>query len=350
MRTIGRLQGRRWALALLVSVVPGLVGIAKAGVRKGAADVGFQLLEEPVNPAAIGMGTAGTALPGKGFHYYNPALPFLDGNRYASLEYGLYPAGDLQRGHIEASWPIKRFFIAAAFHSESIRDIFRSTPDGMLDDTNPFSAQLSMFSLDVGYVWYERIAAAIALGGVHDRIETNAAFAWALSFGGAFKVIPGKLNVGLALINPQAEIDREGENPLRVFWGSTNYLDTTNEWDSGARMPMTFRTGGFWTDTIRALPYSAAMDVVYRGVDGRIMVPVGVEVRPVAPLAVRMGKRFGHDSEVLNLGVGLSLEPVAFDMAFSIPKLVNDAELKWLISVSYDLGSSGNAKSGVEKE
>ena len=39
----------------------------------------------------------------------------------------------------------------------------------------------------------------------------------------------------------------------------------------------------------------------------------------------------------MNFGFGLSIAPLSADASFVIPKLVDDAELKWLVSVTYTL-------------
>ena len=42
---------------------------------------GFLFLEEPINARLVAMGAVGTAVPGGGYSYYNPAKPFLATNR-----------------------------------------------------------------------------------------------------------------------------------------------------------------------------------------------------------------------------------------------------------------------------
>jgi hypothetical protein len=131
--------------------------------------------------------------------------------------------------------------------------------------------------------------------------------------------------------------------------------DSKGAWGEGEDLPMNSRLGVAWSDRIREIPYTLALDVVYRNVrdksegfsrriQERFTVPVGLEVQPLPPLFVRMGKRFNHPTEVINFGLGLKLSTLSFDASFVVPKLVDDSQLKWLGSITYNLKTDRDKK------
>ncbi len=331
------LNANRFAAAA-AGLVAVLCAVAAADVRTNAANVGFQLLEEPINPMLLGMGSAGTANASRGFSYYNPALPALLEKPYLSVEYGRYSAGDLQRGHFETAWPFAKWFVGASAHTEAIDDIISTDYFGRVSPNETFSSQLTTIALDAGLV-RGHFALGLCLNGTQERIAEYRAYALSASAGVVYSPIPRKLVFGLSAFH---------------LGMSTSMIDTTYDWGEGARLPKTGRFGVAWTDTIKGIGYTAVADVVFRNADLRVMVPVGVEVRFLEQVAVRIGKRINHDTEILNLGAGLSLPPLSCDVSFVIPKLVEDAELKWLLAITYTLkGAPGLRKSTVtvsEKE
>jgi hypothetical protein len=54
-------------------------------------------------------------------------------------------------------------------------------------------------------------------------------------------------------------------------------------------------------------------------------------------VALRLGKRFNFETEVVNFGAGLRLFPLSFDMAFVITKLYEDVEVEPMFSLTYRL-------------
>ncbi len=307
-----------------------LVLCAHAEIKKNVAYPGFQLLEEPVSPRHLAMGSAGTAGNGSGFAYYNPAMPFLNTQRYLTAEYGRSP-GDLQRAHFETAIPFSSWYIAAAIHTETISDIFGTSFDGNLPEYNiPFSSQLSNVSIGLGYIKNDLLSVALSLSGIQERIEKEYAYAASISAGLAYKLIPDKFHVGLAAFH---------------LGKATSFLDSTMDWGEGSALPMSGRLGVSWQDTLKMIPYTFQGDIVFRNADKRVMVPVGLEVRPIQPLALRIGKRLNHDTEIFNIGCGIDISPLSADVSFVIPKLRSDTELKWLVGVTYTLKSSSKSTS-----
>jgi hypothetical protein len=331
IRSVYRLMTHRASVIASLGLTVALLTLRlpAATIRDNVATPGFQLLELPVNGRLIAMGSAGTAMPGWGFSYYNPAMPFLSKRPYAIAEYGILPALDLHRGHFETAWPIGKFFLAGSMTTSSILNIYPATIQGV-NYNAPGSAQLTMISLAGGYSFMPNAALAINVNGIQDRIMIDAAYLLTVSLGAVWQPINDKLTIGLAA--------------LHFAGSSTSYLDTTENLGHGAQWPVTVRGGVSWRDRLKSVDYSAALDLVYRGVDGLIMVPAGLEVWPVHALALRVGKRFNHDTELMNFGVGLRLEPLTVDVAFVLPRYVDDVRPHYTVSLCYSLREKAAAK------
>jgi len=326
-------------------IVSCIVVPAAAGddVAEDAASAGFQLLEEYINPRFIGMGTAGTALSGKGFSFYNPASPFLAGSTYLSVEYGLYPKADLKHAQLEGVLYLPEWFFGISLHSESIDDIYETNFWGNLPYYDaPFSYQFINVSVNAGFTRWEDIAFAVCVNGTQDRIHDEYAYAVSVSAGALYRPIVDRLTVGLSLLYAGVSTPMIGS-------------DTKGAWGEGEDLPMNTRLGAAWSDRIRDIPYTLALDVVYRNVrdrnagftrrmQDRFSVPVGLEVQPVAPLFIRMGKRFNHPTEMVTFGMGLKLSTLSFDASFVVPRLVDDSQLKWLGCITYNLKTGRDSK------
>lgn len=295
------------------------------------ADFSFQFLEEPIHPRLTAMGGAGTALPGGSFAYYNPALPALLDQPYLALEYGQYPAGDLVTPLVEGTWKNEKWFTGLSFQSYTVSEIGLSDERGV----NPHlsaSWQESMLFLSVGLI-KDQFALAIQAEGMQARIQGRNAYGLAASGGITYTMIPGKLHFGAAGFHAGK---------------TTSFLGTDSKLGDGTRLPASARIGGAWADTIGSVGYKAAVDIVYRHVNKQILLPVGVEIQPVEPLAIRIGKRLNHDTELFSCGLGLSASPLNFDIGFTIPKLISDVELKWRFRISYLLGEKKSAKAPTD--
>lgn len=318
----------RLGALLGVLLVTGLIVRVHAAAPQ-ADTTGFHFLQEPLNPRAIGMGSAATAVAGRGFAHYNPALPGLMNHDHVAADYGLYPRADLTRGAFESARIGETWFGAATFNSFSVDDIVSADERGIKQDL-PVSWQQSILSLAAGMRRGD-IAAAVCVNGGQDRIKSSVSYALTASVGALAWLWPGKLSLGAAALHVGRSTPMLGG-------------DTWETFGEGSELPLSGRGGVAWIDTLRGVGYTAACDVTYRRSDGRITVPVGIEVRPLPPLALRMGKRINHDTELLGFGMGLSAGPLAFDLGFSLPKLVSDVELKWLAGLTYRLRAGGPGK------
>jgi hypothetical protein len=313
--------------------------LARGAVDTTAAKAAFQFLEESISPRQIGMGGAGTAMQGAGFCNYNPAQPYFTGDPSLSIGYLPMP-GDAKGVFAEGFWSRPDLFFGMHLSNHAISDIIPSTVQGINENTL-FSSGFSLISLAAG-MKRERYCLAVALSGMQDRIGIATAYGVSVSAGAAYRAIPGKLDLGLGLLN-------EGT--------ATGYTDETKKWGQGGRMPRSARLGASFTDTIRRVPFSAALDVVYRdvgdkleearGVVPRLTVPVGVEVWPTQYVALRLGKRFNFETEVVSFGGGFRFRPLSFDMSFVITKLYRDIEVKPGFGLTYSPAPKQPAKTVI---
>jgi hypothetical protein len=289
-------------------------------VLHNAGLTGFQLLEEPVNPVSIAMGSAGTALPSRAFAYYNPALPALSRAPYICVEYGGNPTADFSHPQFETAWPFSKWFAGFSLQTGTIDDIIGTDEFGAIGST--FAAQTTHGAITAGFT-KNKVSVGLCLNGVQERIGEYVGYAVTFSAGAVYCPIPGKLVFGLSAMHGTGS--------------TTSMLDTVADWGTGARLPKTGRFGASWTDSIKSVGYTVVIDAVFRNSDRRIMIPAGIEIRPFEQVAIRAGKRFNHDTELFNFGGGLTIDPLTLDVSFIVPKLVDDIEIKPQFSITYML-------------
>jgi len=299
----------------------------------GAA-TGFHLLEEPLNSRCISMGAAGTALAGSSFSFYNPASPFLLKKSYLHLEYSQYPRADYKDFNLESALSIKNISIGLLFKTGIIKEIFPVNDFGNLPDFElPFSSQLTQISLALCYSKWESVAIGVCANGIQDRIAEESAYAITASAGILYNPIQNHLTFGLSALNMGITTPMTGK-------------DSIDTWGKGERLPFTSRFGVNWNDTLKNIPYSIVMDIVYRDVydrskkfssdiQDRFTIPAGLEICVLRSLALRMGKRFLHPVEAFNFGIGFITESIIMDASFVIPRLINDTEFKWRTAITY---------------
>jgi len=288
--------------------------------RADGYDAGFQYIEEPVGARAIAMGTAATALGTHGFFYYNPAQPGLADSRYLSVEYG-QQTGDVRRAMVEAAWNFRKWCLAFALPTSTISGIQVADERGPLEMY--FSSQGSMLALSGGVKW-RGLTVALGLHGMQDRIDVYTGYALSVSLGAAYWIMPERLSVGAAGYYP------------RFLTASRSML--TEEWGEGALVNRTGRVGAAWQDSLRSIRYAASLDIVYNDALENVTVPVGIEVWPIRMLAVRLGKRFNHDTDRFSFGMGFKLDPITVDASFVVTRWVEDSGLKWMVGLGYTIG------------
>jgi hypothetical protein len=325
------------ALALLLAVFSPVYAVDST-----AAKAAFQFLEEPASPGLIAMGNAGTAMKGIGFSYYNPAQPFFTDASGLSIGYAPLP-GDLTAICAEGSWRFSNTFLGMHLSNHAVGTIYPAT-EQEANYSTPFSAGFTLVSLDAGY-YGGRHSFALAVNGMQDRIWTATAYGVSISAGGAYWIVPQKLSLGAAVFH---------------LGTTTGYTDATQHWGDGERLPRSGRIGAAYTDTVKHIPFSVACDVVYRDVGDkllsakgalpRITVPLGVELWPSQYVAVRLGKRFNFETELVNFGAGLRYSSLLFDMSFVITKLYDDVEVNPMFALTYTVARArSSGETGVIK-
>lgn len=278
----------------------------------------FDYVQEPTNPRLVALGSAGTALASGGFAYYNPAGAAFADRSFIALDFGRQ-WGDLSRGSVESAWIFEKWFIGGTFLGRTI-DYPLADETGMLP--GPGSEQASMFSLFTG-IKKSRYAIGIAGNALPHFIGGENAFAMSASAGVSGVIIPDRLTVGAAVL--------QAGRLHRGFYSSSFSAHRDS-------MATTVRAGAALCDTImETLPVLLTVDGVYEKGENRVLIPVGIEFRPVPPIALRVGKRFNHLTDKVSFGIGLSWDNVAFDAAFVSTDFEGTSEMKWLMGIKYAL-------------
>lgn len=289
----------------------------------------YGFAEEPLDPRTIAMGSAGTALGSSGFTFYNPASISLCREPYVVADFGKL-ADDLKRGFIETGWIFPKWFFGLSFQSQSIE--FQYASEKGITEGAFGSEQATLGSFTIG-LKRDRFAIAIAANGIQHRIAEKTSYGITASGGVTFEVLPGNLNAGAALTH--------------IAGRNTRYLEEDNSLFSDD-LPQGIRSGLAWHDTLKSIPYTGAIDISYSKNYEKIMVPVGVEAWVLPMLALRLGKRFNHPTEVLNAGIGVKWENLNFDAAFVPCSMEGDNGIKWTMGFSYRLPKFKPKKSSNE--
>lgn len=331
-----------------VSIVTSFVICLHAyDITQDAANTGFHFLEEPINPRFLAMGTAGTAQKGKGFSFYNPAIPFLLKRTYLAVEYGQHPKADFNHPQLEGVLFLERWFFGLSFNNASINDIYETNFWGNLPFYGAsFSQQCINISFNAGFSQWSDFAFALGINGTQDRIHDEYAYALSFNAGAVYTPIPEHLTIGLSILYLGTSTPMLGN-------------DSKGAWGEGESLPVNSRFGVAWTDSLKQIPYTVAFDIVYRNVrdksdefkkhiSDRFTFPLGAEIWVLPPLAVRIGKRINMLTEVIHFGLGLRFDPLTVDASFIVPKFVDDAELKWRTGITYYLKTK-KAKQPGEK-
>jgi len=294
-----------------------------SAIRIHSADFAyFNYVQEPLNPRCIALGGAGTALSYGGFAFYNPAAAAFAERSFVSLDFG-QQWSDLTRGSVETAWVLDRWFIGGTFVGRTV-DYPLADETGILPGSG--ASQETMLSLFTG-LRHSRYSVGIAANALPHFIGGENAFAVSASGGVSALVIPGKLTVGAALL--------QAGRYHRGFYSK----EFSAHRDSMSTM---VRAGAAYNDIIKgALPFTVTADIEYEYGEDRLMVPAGIEFRPLEPVAIRIGKRFNHYSDVMTFGIGLHWENIAFDAAF-VPTVLDETvnrsvDWKWLMGVRYEL-------------
>ena len=288
----------------------------------------FSYVEEPVHPRSTAMGGSGTAGSSGGFSYYNPAGPATLDRPFVAFEYG-QQWSDMTRGYIETAVLFPEWFIGGSFMTQGIS--FTPVDEFGTPLPGEGTQQESQLTLLTGWK-NDRFAIGVAINGLQHHIYDADAYALSASGGITATLLPSKLAIGAALLQAGRLHRGFDENKFTVHKDG---------------MPTSARLGVTLNDTLFSkLPTTLQVDAVYSLNYSRVMVPVGIELRPLAPLAIRLGKRFNHPTDLFTCGIGLSWENLSYDVALIPTGLEGDAGLKWRMGLTYSLARK---KKQVEK-
>jgi hypothetical protein len=309
------------SLTIALCICFALIINVKTCLGAEAGGAGFLFLELPLNPRAIGMGSAGTAAADGGFAYYNPALIAYAPGGLTRVEYGQIP-GDLNQTHLESAWRLgDNYYAAADWHFWSISGIIPSTEQGMAPYAQGTS-QDTRVSLLAAYRFHS-VSFGLALNGIQERIFTNTAYGVSFSAGAATAFLNDKLRVGLAAFHEGA---------------ATTFLAFPRDWRwswQENRMPRSARLGLAWNDSLKTISYTVALDGVYRDENETFFMPLGLQIKPTPYLALRCGKRLNFNHETVNCGLGIVFAPLSFDCSFAFTDI--DADPSWWLGLTYAL-------------
>ncbi len=291
---------------------------------------GFQFLDFLASPRQVAMGHAGTALAGSGFASYNPASPALSDRPYLNLGYAPLPSENTI-AFCEGAWTFLNMFAAAAVTNQFIGGIIPADYRNGPDYNVPGSYDGTMVSLCFGYRG-EALGLGLCLNGLQERIVSYAGYGISVSAGLTYRLIPQKLTLGAAVFQ---------------LGSTTGDLDETRYFGGGAPLPRSGRAGAAYSDTLLKVAYTVAADIVYRDVGNkltsasqffdRVSVPIGIEAWPTKYIAVRIGKRFNWETDVLSFGAGLRFAMLSFDMSCDVTSLVSDIEFNPYFALTYTL-------------
>jgi hypothetical protein len=292
------------------------------------ADFGtFQIAEEPTGPRSAAMGSAGTAVPGGNFGFYNPASPAFAQAPFLAVEYGGEP-GDLSKSKIETAWMFSKWFAGASLQ-------VRSIDWQMANEQGPgamSSNQAVLATINGGFI-LGRFASGHSINLINERIGNRNYRVFTYCPGLMYRLLPDKLTIGASLLHY-----------LRVDTVGGAWYKAPSVWYRSARgyLPRYARAGISWSDTLHdwSLPFTAACDVVYSDIYERLMVPLGVEAWVLPYLAARAGIRINHRADIVHFGIGIRWNSLEFDFDYGSskpPVSGADIETKWLFGLTYSL-------------
>jgi hypothetical protein len=301
---------------ICASIACGILFCGGAFADAGEAYYGF--LEEPLNTRLMAMGSAGTALGSRGFSFYNPVAPALY-RPSVSLDFGKLNE-DLRRGNVEIGYHFENWFFGGSLQNQVIGFQY-ATDQGPVE--GGFGAeQGSMASVALGLI-RNNFAFGIALNGIDDRIVEHKSLGVTGSAGAIYSIIPEKLQVGAAIIH--------------LAGRGTMHRDTTENLQK-LTLPTTLRAGVSFSDSLKGrMSYTAAADIVYNFDQKLLMIPLGMEMRIVPQLALRLGLPLFHPTDFFTMGIGLKLDNLLYDVSFIPMHFGDDVSIKWTMGLTYEL-------------
>lgn len=314
-------------VVLLLGIIPAAV-MAQDTAAAGA----FAYLEYPVAPRLAAMANAGTGAAAGGFAYVNPAQITLAQNRYVGAGYSPMP-GDFTASYVEGVVDAKDYSFGVNVSNYLIDGIVPADEHGPNYTIGSGSSGFSLVSLNVARKT-GKASFALMLSGMQERIVSSTRYGYSLSAGTTYILLPGRLTLGAAA--------------LHLIGTMTAFTYGADETGIIEPIPRIFRFGAGYSDTLKNMPLQVNCDIVYRDKGtgmNRLTVPVGIELKPTDYIALRLGKRFNFETDIVNFGAGLTMVPLTFDFAVAVSKLLGDIEYRPMFSLTYMLPNGAAKKS-----
>ncbi len=305
------------------------LGMAQAEtIDSLAGSVDFGLLELPHGTRSVALGGGGSALPGPEFLELNPASFAASHESFLRGEYARrFPEeAELKNGSVSCGLAFKKYVVGLNFNTVSIGNIISSDLNGMYPDIQN-SQRFSQMILTTGFT-NGRTSLGLSATGIIDKIAANSRYAVTLNGGLTYAAIPGRLYTALS---------------VRNIGTSTNYATAHFDWGLMSTLPAIAALSVAYTDTISGMGFGITADAIARFIKpdsahydfNRITLPVGIEFWPLPYCAVRIGKRFFTETDIVSMGVGLKSTPLSLDASLSLFHLVSSIEYEIRMGVSY---------------
>ena len=234
--------------------------------------------------------------------YYNPAVISALSAREASAFYGRGLFDDSYIGLTYAQ-PAGRGVLGASLK-------YYTTGDIRLDDGESTRSVNGMSDYTLGFTYAAPLGDVLGLGGTFKLlrstlVEDFSATAVAVDLGLTYRPAGCGLLLGAAAGN---------------LGGGLKYRDTA------AALPWALGIGAVYEGTALGSPVSAAADLT-RPREGSLRTRIGFELKPGGLLAVRVGYKFGYDSDTFTAGLGVRVRRLVVNYATGIAADVDNLHL-----------------------
>ncbi|MGM0462881.1 MAG: hypothetical protein ACQEQ4_10745, partial [Fibrobacterota bacterium] len=135
---------------------------------------------------------------------------------------------------------------------------------------------------------------------------------------------------------------------------TTSFLDTNNTLGGGEELPTSFRTGISYDIELSGFLLTPAFDVVYyhvydpekgirENMADRIFYPLGIDIKPLKWMSVRMGKNINHDTDIITFGGDIQADFLKTSVAFTLQDYDGMRKVNWSAGITFDIGTfTGN--------
>lgn len=287
---------RQILIALAIAVV--LPGTTRGGVHPRAGTTSMAFLKIGAGARYAAMGDAGAALAEDAFAcFWNPArLSEMYGTHSAGFQHNSWIAGTaIDEAYYALRLGKHRFGFSSRLLSTDEIPLRGETPSQ--EPIAYFKAYDLFAGLSYAFVPNRYLSAGLTYRRLYEKIYLDAAYGHSLQAG-----------LNLNLIDPDVSIAATADNiGSRIHYSGAYYY----------KQPTTFSLGSSWR-----LPweYKTAMAtlaaVAAKPIDDGWQVRLGSELVWRRMLALRLGYKAGHSTEVFTAGAGLKWKQYAFDYAF----------------------------------